>query len=187
VLAAASGGSVDLDSSLAALFVEREPHDVYTAIFHQLAQCLRVPVQDVLLSLPRVFEDRRFEVLNFDETEVESVLQLRGGGFYGFYLTHLGLERIDLVYACRGTHLEWGTDKCAIQPAAGAETVEFRGTALKGLAQNAENHFVFLVTPRYREWVRPHEKSCEDALARFLTVEEWARHREEFPLIWPAS
>jgi hypothetical protein len=176
-----------MDPALMALFAETDPHHINESVFRQLTERIHVPLQDVLLSLPRIFEDRRFEILDFSQEEVGSVLQLRSDHFYGFYLTHLGPERIDLVYACHGTHIEWGTHKCALQPTAGAETQEFHGPALRGLAQDRQNHFVFLVGPAYREWIRGHEKVCAEAFAHFLTVEEWARRHDEFPLIWPAS
>lgn len=175
----------DLDPSTRALFAETDPHRINEAVFRQLLARFGLPVQDLRLSLPRVFEDRRFEVLAFEAVEIESVLQLRGGGFYGFYLTHIGPERIDLVYACRGTHIEWGTDKCTLQPGAGAETLEFRRPGLLGLAQDPLDHFVFLVTPRYREWVRPHEAACREALARFLTPGEWVHQAADVRLLWP--
>jgi hypothetical protein len=137
--------------------------------------------------LPRVFTDRRFEVLDFNGEEIVSVLQLRTSHFYGFYLTHLGADAVELVYACHGTHLEWGHHKCAVQPQAGAETAEFRGPALLGLAQNADHHFVFVVDPRFREWIQPHEKACHEAYAHFITPDVWARQTGDFPLIWPTS
>ena len=167
------------------IFRETDPRRINESIFAQLAGRMHIAVQDVLLSLPRVFEDRRFEILDFSGTEIGSVLQLRGGSFYGFYLTHLGESRMDLVYACHGTHLEWGTDKCAMQPTIAAETLEFRHPALLGLAQNAADHFVFIVEPGYRDWIKPHENACAAACAHFLTVEEWARQRDAYPLIWP--
>lgn len=170
------------------LFTIKNPREINEGVFRRLAERLPVPVQDlVLLSLPRVFDDRRFEVLDFNGTEITSVLQLRGEAFYGFYLTHLGPDRVELVYACHGTHLEWGTDKCSVQSAVGAETAEFRATALLGLAQNAANHFVFLVDPAYQTWIKPRENDCAAAYAHFLDLTEWARHRENFPLIWPAE
>jgi hypothetical protein len=154
-------------------------------VFRELAHRLHSPVQDLLLSLPRIFNDRRFEILDFNGEEISSVLQLRTDHFYGFYLTHLGPTTMDLVYACHGTHLEWGTHKCTVQPTARAETAEFRGSALLGLAQNPDQHFVFIVDPQYRDWVKVHEKACLDAYAHFLTPNEWAADPTSFPLIWP--
>lgn len=160
---------------------------IHESIFHELTHRLHIPVQDLLLSLPRVFTDRRFEVLDFNGEEIVSVLQLRTSHFYGFYLTHLGADAVELVYACHGTHLEWGQHKCTVQPQAGAETAEFRGPALLGLAQNADHHFVFVVDPRFRNWIQPHEKTCNEAYAHFITPDVWARQRGDFPLIWPTS
>jgi hypothetical protein len=175
------------DPVVAELFAVTDPQQVNLGVFRQLAERLHLAPQDVLLSLPRVFDDREFEILAFEPEEITSVLQLRGNRFYGFYLTHLGADRTDLVYACHGTHIEWSVHKCAIQPCAGSETVEFHGPALRGLAQNADNHFVFLVEPRFREFARHHEKACQAAFAHFLTVHEWAERRTEFPLLWPVA
>ena len=132
-----------------------------------------------------MFEDREFEILSFDGAEIQSVLELRGGRFFGVYLTHLAGDRTDLVYACQGVHIEWGTGSCAIQPGPGAETLERKGAGLLGLAQNADHHFVFIVTPEAREFARRHEHSCAAAFAHFVTVEEWAAQRSALPLIWP--
>ncbi len=173
------------DPELVRVFAEKDPHRINEGIFRQLAQQLGIPVQDVLFSLPRVFEDRRFEILDFNGEEISSVLQLRTAHFYGFYLTHLHAEHIDLVYACHGTHLEWGTGKCAVQPSAGAETVEHRHPALLGLAQDARGHFVFIVSSEYREWVRHFEPACREAYAHFVTPSEWKATRDSFHLIWP--
>ncbi|MCC7377623.1 MAG: hypothetical protein IT581_23380 [Verrucomicrobiales bacterium] len=172
-------------SEIERLFANKSPGEVNQGIFRRLTERLSVPVQDVRLSLPRVFEDRRFEILDFNGTEITSVLQLRSEDFYGFYLTHLGPARIDFVYACHGTHIEWGIDRCVVQSTAGAETAEFHADALVGLAQNAANHFVFLVEPAYKAWIKSREADCAAAYAHFLDLTEWARRREEFPLIWP--
>jgi hypothetical protein len=170
---------------LPAPFNTTDPGSVHECVFRELAHRLHFPIQDLLLSLPRVFKDRRFEILDFNGEEISSVLQLRTDHFYGFYLTHLAPNTIDLVYACHGTHLEWGTHKCTVQPTARAETAEFRGSALLGLAQNRDQHFVFIVDPRYRDWMKVHEKACLDAYAHFLTPTEWAADPDSFPLIWP--
>lgn len=179
------GTPVPGDENFPPPFDAQDAHRTHEAAFRELARRLHVPVQDVLLSLPRVFDDRRFEILDFNGEEIVSVLQLRTDHFYGFYLTHIGPEVIDLVYACHGLHLEWGTHKCTIQPGLGSETLEFRGSALLGIAQNAEHHFVFVVRPPYREWVRHHERICAEAYARFVTPDEWQRQSEAYPRIWP--
>ncbi len=168
-------------------FDAHDPHQTHEFAFRELANRLHVPVQDILLSLPRVFTDRRFEILDFNGEEIESVLQLRTNHFYGFYLTHLAPDVVDLVYACHGTHLEWGARRCSLQPSAHAETFEHKGAALLGLGQNAANHFVFIVTPAYREWARHHERVCAEAYAHFLTAEEWLADPAAHPLIWPRN
>lgn len=168
-------------------FAALDPYRVHEAIFQRVVEVMGLSVQHLLLSLPHVFADRRFAVASLDGAEVTSVLQLRGGAFHGLYLTHLARERIDLVYACRGLHLEWGTRTCAIQTAVGAESREFHGPALRGLGRNAAQEFVFVVDPAYRTWVEPQTAACAAAQARFLTPEEWARHAEDFPLLWPLS
>ncbi|MGE3309038.1 MAG: hypothetical protein AB7O66_03640 [Limisphaerales bacterium] len=176
----------DDQGSLPSPFSRTDPFHTHESIFRALTNALHVPVQDVLLSLPRAFSDRRFEILDFNGEEIVSVLQLRTDHFYGFYLTHLGRQIIDLVYACHGTHIEWGTRKCAIQPVAGAESSEYPAPALLGLAQNDQHHFVFVVEPRFREWVRIREKACNAAYAHFVTPAEWSHHSADLPLIWPA-
>ncbi len=168
-------------------FANADPWTINEGVFRQLVTRTHLPLQDVLFSLPHVFEDREFEILDFSGQEVESVLELRHARFHGFYLTHLGDRRIDLVYACHGTHLEWGTDRCILQPHAGAESLEFPAPALRGLAQDPRDHFVFLVEPAYREFARPHEKTCAEAFARFLTLEEWRERQAELSLIWPVT
>ncbi len=189
--AAAPSGSGDLldvpEDPRPSLFAGTDTFHTHESIFRALTRQLEFPVQDLLLSLPRVFTDRRFEILDFNGEEIASVLQLRTDHFHGFYLTHLGQQAIDLVYACHGTHLEWGTRKCAVQPVAGAESSEFQGPALLGLAQNSDHHFVFVVEPRYREWIRSHENACRAAYAHFITPTEWSRQPEALPLIWPPN
>jgi hypothetical protein len=155
-------------------------------ILRHLADRFGVGIQDIRLSLPRVFADRRFQIIRFSDQEIESVLELRSEGFFGFYLSHISKERIDLVYACRGTHIEWGADKCVLQPSPSAEPVEFKGGALLGLAQTGDKQFVFLVTPAYREWVRPYESRCREAFAHFLSVDQIATTPEPLSFLWPA-
>jgi hypothetical protein len=114
-----------LAAELNRLFTARNPREINEAVFRQLSGRLPIPIQHVLFSLPHVFEDRHFEILDFNGSEIGSVLELRGESFYGFYLTHLGSDRVDLVYACHGTHIEWGSDKCAVQSAVGARPRSF--------------------------------------------------------------
>ena len=143
------------------------------------------PVQEVRLSLPRVFENRRFEVISFDEQQIDSVLELRSEDFYGFYLSHISEQRIDFVYACRGTHIEWGTDKCVLQPSVTSDAIEFQGSALLGLAQTRDHQFVFVVTPAYKQWVSSREQQYRDAFAHFLTANELAAEADQYTFIWP--
>src|SRR5207249_11905356 len=127
------------DSTNSELFSETDILRVNTEMFRRLSERFGVAVQEARLSLPRVFADRRFEIISFGEQEIGSVLELRGEEFYGFYLSHISEQRIDFVYACQGTHIEWGADKCYLQPAADAEAVELNGGALHGMGQTADN------------------------------------------------
>jgi hypothetical protein len=174
-----------VDTAILSLFSESDPLRVNVEIFQRLANRFGVPVQDLLLSLPRVFADRRFEIISFGEQEISSVLDLRGQEFYGFYLSHIGGHRIDFVYACRGTHIEWGADKCVLQPSADAEAMELKGGALLGFAQTSDNQFVFVVTPAYKQWIKPHEPRCREAFAHFRTVNDLAAEPERYTLVWP--
>ncbi|HNQ87422.1 MAG TPA: hypothetical protein PKM73_02170 [Verrucomicrobiota bacterium] len=169
----------------ASWFAAAEPLHVAQEVFRSVADRLRLPIQDVLLSLPRVFENRRFEILSFDSGEIDSVMQLRSSTFYGMYLSFITPERIDLVYACSGCHIEWGPDKCVVQTSPHAEPAEHKTAALLGLAQNADRHFVFIVRPAFRQWVKPHEKLCEEAYAHFLSPAEYRGAQGQLTLLWP--
>jgi len=173
------------DAGLLALFNETDPLRINTEIFRRLTTRFDVPAQDVRLSLPRVFENRRFEIISLNEQEIGSVLELRGEGFYGFYLSHISERRIDFVYARGGAHIEWGADKCVLQPSLTAEAIEFKGSALLGLAQNRDNQFIFVVTPAYKQWVKPHEQQCREAFAYFLTVNDLAVQPDPYTFLWP--
>jgi hypothetical protein len=131
-----------LDPAVLGLFSHIDPLRANVEIFQRLANRFDVAVQDVRLSLPFVFTDRRFEILSFGGQEIGSVLELRSEEFYGFYLSHISERRIDFVYAHRGTHIEWGPDKCVLQPSAHAEAMEFAGSALRALAQEARAEFL---------------------------------------------
>jgi len=170
---------------LAGLFPTGDPLRVNAEIFRRLAPQFGVPVQEVSLSLPRVFENRRFDIVSFSHPAIESILDLRGESFYGFYLAYISEQRIDFVYACYGRHIEWGPDKCVVQSSLSAEPAVFRGSGLLGLAQNADQHFVFIVTPAYRQWIAPHEKAYEEACAHFITVPELLAAPTPYALIWP--
>ncbi|MBI4664397.1 MAG: hypothetical protein HY735_36845 [Verrucomicrobia bacterium] len=174
------------DPAILALFQESDPLLVNTQIFRGLGQHLGVPAQDVFLSLDRVFENRRFEIISSSHPQVTSVLELRSAGFTGFYLSHITDQKILLVHACNGRHIEWGPDKCELQPAVAAEPDEFKGSALLGLAQTQDGKFVFLVTPAYQQWAKSREKPYEEVAVHFSTVDELAAAPEKYSLIWPA-
>jgi hypothetical protein len=163
-----------LDPAVVALFTQTDPRRINAGIFRRLAERFDVAVQDVQLSLPWVFTDRRFEILSFGGQEIGSVLELRGEEFYGFYISHISEQRIDFVYACRGTHIEWGPDKCVLQPSAQADAMEFAGSALLAMAQTRNDAFVFVVTSAYKKWVKPYESRCGGAFAQFLDVNDLA-------------
>jgi len=169
------------------LFRETDAVRINLEIFRHLAPWLGIAVQDVRLSLPRVFENRRFEVLSFDQQAVGSLMDLRGEDFYGFYLSHVSDKKIMLVYACNGTHIEWGPDKCVLQPTARSEVEEYSGSALLGLAQDRKNEFVFIVRPPFKAWIQPREAPYTVENVRFLKVADIAASPDEYRLIWPQS
>jgi hypothetical protein len=177
-------GGPALDPAVLTLFSQTDPLRVNAGIFRRLADRFDVAVQDVRLSLPWVFTDRRFEILSFGGQEIGSVLELRSEEFYGFYLSHLSEQRIDFVYACGGTHIEWGPDKCVLQPSAQADAMEFAGSALLALAQAPDNQFVFVVTPAYKQWVKPYESRCHEAFAQFLEVNDLAADPDSSTRDW---
>ena len=174
-----------IDATILGLFAETDPLRTNLEIFRRLGPRFGVPTQDVLLSLPRVFHERRFEIISLRDQQIESVLELRSGEFYGFYLSHISEHKTDFVYACGGVHIEWSGEKCILQPSAAAESLEFPGSALRGMAQTRDNQFVFVVTPSYKQWVRPCEKACREAFAHFVTAEEIAGDPEKYTWIWP--
>ncbi len=176
-----------VESPIEVLFRETDPRTICTDIFRALQQRIEVPVQDLLLSLPRVFEDRRFEVLSFQEYEITSVLELRAEDFYGFYLSHVSDRNTLLVYACQGRHIEWSSSRCLLEGSVASEANEFKGGALLGMAQDRENRFVFVVTPQYKEWVKAYERHYLEVSACFRTVRDLAAHPEEYVLIWPEN
>lgn len=174
-----------IPAEIARLFSETDPGRINQSSFDALVASVGMTVKDMCLSLPRVFDQRRFQILSFEEMVVQNVMDLRGGDFYGFYLTELPGHGVDLVYACRGIHIEWGVDKCFLQPALRAESIEYSGHALRGLAQVRGNGFLFIVEPDYKEWVKPHEPACALANAKFATVREFAEMRDLCTPIWP--
>jgi hypothetical protein len=174
-----------LDQAVVALFGETDPLRINTEIFRCLALRLGAPAQDVRLSLSRVFDNRRFEIINFSHEEITSVLELRGGEFTGFYLSHINDQNVLLVYARNGKHLEWGAKRCLLEPGVGAEASEFKGSALLGMALDQANQFVFVVTPQYKVWVKAHEKLYLDVFAHFIAVNDLAADAGQYSLIWP--
>jgi hypothetical protein len=166
-------------------FSEPDPVKVHEGVFRELHRVLGVDLQDVRLSLPRVFENRRFEVLSFSHPEVGSLAEIRSEDFYGFYLSHQEPRELLLVYACAGCHVEWGVRKCVLQAGAGAEAEEREGSALRGLVQDEAGMFVFVVEAGFRGWVRAREGSYWRANARFASPEEVMREPERYTFVWP--
>jgi hypothetical protein len=177
-------GGPATDPAIVTLFSQTDPLRVNVGIFRRLTDRFDVAVQDLRLSLPWVFTDRRFEILSFGGQEIGSVLELRSEEFYGFYLSHISEQRIDFVYACRGTHIEWGPDKCVLQPSAQADAMEFPGSALLAMAQTRDDQFVFVVTRPYRQWVKRYESRCREAFAQFLAVDDLAADPDAYARDW---
>jgi hypothetical protein len=166
-------------------FIELDPLTVNRTIFDQIVSHLNVPVQDLLLSLPRAFTDRRFEILSFSHPEVGSILDLRSDAFFGFYLSHVNEHNVLLVYACQGRHVEFGPARCLLQVGHAADPHEFKGPALLGLAQDNDSNFVFVVTPAYRQWATQHERPFHEACVRFATPNDVLADAANLGLIWP--
>lgn len=164
-------------------FTETDPGVVNAGVFRGVQARFGLALQDLHLSLPRVFTDRRFEILSLDGGAVDDLFALRSDDFYGFYLTHVG-DDLDLVYACGGVHLEFGTQRCVVQTSLASEPHDFAGPALLGLARDGAGEFVFIVSPAYRTWVAPHERPCAAVYAHFATAREYdAAGSGE--LLWP--
>jgi hypothetical protein len=166
-------------------FREADSLSIIQEIFRRLGDELEMHELDIRLSLPKIFENRRFEILSLSHPHIESVLELRSEEFYGFYLSHLSDQNILLVYARAGWHIEWGSTRCELQPGPAADPYEFKGSALLGLGQDSEGNFLFVVTPAYKHWVRAHEKAALAAHARFLTPAEFLGATPPHRLIWP--
>jgi hypothetical protein len=167
------------------IFPEQDPRHVIEGSFSALTRDVEIPVQELWLSLPHVFAERRFVVLNFGGREVAGLGELRSASFYGFYLSFVDPHTVVLVYAREGHHIEWGPTKCVVQASLSAEAEEFKGHGLLGLAQDEEGNFLFVVTPTYRQWIRPRERDYRAVFARFLTAEEFAAEIPRPTLIWP--
>lgn len=180
-----TGKPVAPEHPMAKLFRGLDPVQVNVRVFEKLAAWFGVPVEEKHLSLPLVFENRRFEVINFSGIPLETVLDLRSQDFYGFYLTHIHSDEIELVYSCRGRRLEWGLKKCLALPGLGSEPLEFKGNALLGMAQNKDRRFAFVVTPEYKGWIAPHAKAFEEVCVQFVTVPELLAALDQYDLIWP--
>lgn len=155
-------------------------------VFRTLAERSGLSVQDVLLSLPPAFIDRRFEVLTFTGQTIQEMQDLRAEDFAGFYLTHLGDERVLLVYANRGRRVEFGAQRCELQISVAADPDEFHGPGLLGLAQDAEGTFVFVVRPEFRAWASGRERVYAEAAARFATPAEALAAAEALVWVWPS-
>ena len=82
-------------------------------------------------------------------------------------------------------HLEWGTDKCVLQPTATSEATEYKGSVLLGLAQDRKDEFVFVVRPEFKKWIAPREMAFTEENLQFLTVADIAAAPDDFKLIWP--
>jgi hypothetical protein len=174
-----------LDPAITALFRETDAVRINVESFRRLVEWLEFTSQEVHLSLPFVFENRRFEILSFESQEITDLAQLRGVEFYGFYLSHISEKKIVLVYACNGMHIEWGPDKCVLQPTATAEATEYKGSALLGLAQDQQDGFVFIVQPPFKQWIEPREKPYVEESVHFLTVADVAKTPGDYKFIWP--
>lgn len=173
-------------AALRSLFDQVPSPQLCQVLFHRVADHFKLPVQDILLTLPRAFENRRFEIITFNAETLENILDLRSGAFYGLYLSHVNPQRIPLVYGCNGKHIEWTPERCSLQTAPGAEPSEFKGNALLGVAQHTSGPLAFVVTRPFLDWAKPHEKALSDAPLRFLTVDELLEDPDAFTLIWPA-
>jgi hypothetical protein len=169
------------------LFSETDGLRVTEEVFTRLGRFFCLPVQPVRLSLPHVFTDRLFEVISFEGQEVVTLFDLRSEEFYGFYRAHINEHNAVLVYACKGLHVEFGPQRCLIELSLGAEPHEFKGSGLLGFAQDVDHHEVFVVTPAFKSWVKPHERACEAGFAHFLTPQDFAAAPDRYHLVWPEA
>ncbi|MEW6157950.1 MAG: hypothetical protein AB1813_10990 [Verrucomicrobiota bacterium] len=166
-------------------FVETDEVRIAKELFPRLSARLGIAIQEGYFSLYRVFEDRLFEIINLNRHEIDNLFDLRGAEFRGFYITHINEQKVHFVYAARGAHIEWSPQRCVLQPAAGAEPVEFKGQALRGLALDQNQGFVFIVTPEFKIWIKRYEKNCADAGVHFVSVREFPSARASLELVWP--
>lgn len=183
----ATAQAPSLDATILALFEKTDPIQVNSNLFLQLGRLLELPAQDKRLSLAHVFENRRFEIISPTHVNVTSVMELRSAEFAGFYLSHNNENKIILVYACQGKHLEWGPDKCELQSSPSAEPEEFIGSGLLGAACKPDGQLAFVVSPTYKDWAKSRGKIFEDVQAHLVTANEVAAAPSEYTLIWPLS
>jgi hypothetical protein len=173
------------DPAIVALFRETDAARINQEVFRRLSVHLGIAPQEVYLSLPCVFENRRFEILNFERQEITDIMELRGTDFYGFYLSHVSEKKLLLVYACNGMHIEWGPDKCVLQPTIRSEAEEYKGGVLLGMAQDKKDEFVFVVQPDFKQWIEPREMPFTEENLQFLVVADLAAAPDNFKFIWP--
>jgi hypothetical protein len=174
-----------LDPAIFALFREPDPLRVNPEVLRHLSLRLGIPIQDVRLDLPRIFAGRRFEIISLSHQLIHDAFELRSEGFSGFYLSHNNDRNLLLVYACRGRHVEWGPERCLLRASVSAEPNEFTNSALLGMALDQDRQFVFVVTPAFQEWIKPHEKYYQEVYAHFVTVKELAANPDSYQLVWP--
>ena len=181
----AAVGTPDIDPAIKNAFSETDPVKINLEIFAKLPTRFGLPVQDAYFSLPMVFNDRRFEIINFEGGEITSIMELRDEWFYGFYLSHNSEKKVLLVYACNGTHIEWGPDRCVVQQSIRSEPEEYNTSGLLGFAQDKEDQFVFIVTVGFKEWIKTREKHCAEVTVFFHTVKEMAAAPDDYKWVWP--
>jgi hypothetical protein len=58
-------------------------------------------------------------------------------------------------------------------------------SALLGVAQDANNEFVFIVQRAFKEWIKEREKRCVDVTVYFMTTSEIASAADKYKWIWP--
>ena len=94
-------------------------------------------------------------------------------------------KKVLLVYACNGTHIEWGPDRCVVQQSIRSEPEEYNTSGLLGFAQDKEDQFVFIVTVGFKEWIKTREKHCAEVTVFFHTVKEMAAAPDDYKWVWP--
>ena len=173
------------NAEIRALFSESDPLRTNIEIFRRLESCLGVPAQQVQLSLEWVFENRAFEIISFTHSDISSVLDIRSEDFVGFYLSYINEHKVLLDYAHQGKRIEWGPQKCLLQASVTSDPEEFSARGLLGMALTEDHRYVFVVTPAFKQWVRPREKLYHPTGALFVTVDDFAANPEAYQLVWP--